>query len=276
MTVHRSPLSLWRLLGAALGWMAAWGFAAAAVARVAGHDWPWPPVALLALPGMLGPLLVTGWFVRRHWSLAARAAFWRNVADPRGITWGGWIAIVAVGAGPTVSGFLYGLAAGEVPATLEITAPGAIAFMLGFALLAGFVEEPLWRGVARDAAQAIMHPLAAAAIVGIAWAAWHTPLFLIPGTYQAAIEAWSLPFFLYFCRTAVHALLLAWLVNALDGRVFTAVVAHALINIAGESLPATDVTEVVEFLVVLAGATGIAAGTRGRLACRPLSDQPPP
>jgi hypothetical protein len=69
------------------------------------------------------------------------------------------------------------------------------AFLLALFLMAikGPVEEIGWRGLALPLLQRIMAPLWAALVLGVIWAVWHLPAFLLSGTPQSA---WSItPFF---------------------------------------------------------------------------------
>ena len=259
------PVPLLPLLAAAVAWSAAWWLAAGAVARLIDAEWLSPPVIALALPGLLGPALVAWWFLRRAWAAPERSAFWRGVIDPRGIAPAWWLAILLVGTGPKLVAFAYGLAAGAVSAEVEPETVAALAFIVAFALAAGLAEEPLWRGVARDSAQAMLHPVMAALVVAVVWRAWHLPLFFIPETYQAGLEAASLEVWLFFLTPLVQSIMLVWLVNAMRGRVFAAVLAHALTNVAGETLPDTLATGVVEFIVVVLASVLLVAVTRGSL-----------
>jgi uncharacterized protein len=56
--------------------------------------------------------------------------------------------------------------------------------VLGFALAAGLVEEPGWRGAASDAWQSKAGPMAAAVGNGLLLGLWHLPLYFVEGSYQ--------------------------------------------------------------------------------------------
>jgi membrane protease YdiL (CAAX protease family) len=57
---------------------------------------------------------------------------------------------------------------------------------LAAALLIGPIEELGWRGVALPLLQRRCTPLWASLLLGIVWALWHLPAFLLSGTPQSA------------------------------------------------------------------------------------------
>jgi len=74
--------------------------------------------------------------------------------------------------------------------------PSAQAYLAALFLMAikGPIEEIGWRGLALPLLQRILAPIWAALVLGVIWAVWHLPAFLLSGTPQSA---WSLmPFLL--------------------------------------------------------------------------------
>ena len=64
---------------------------------------------------------------------------------------------------------------------------------LFFMMIKGPIEEMGWRGVALPLLQRRMAPIWAGLVVGVIWAFWHTPAFLLSGTVYSA---WAyVPFF---------------------------------------------------------------------------------
>ncbi|ELZ32423.1 abortive infection protein [Halogeometricum pallidum JCM 14848] len=103
--------------------------------------------------------------------------------------------------------------------------PGVIEYplFLGFILLfGGGLEEPGWRGYLLPALQEAYSPLTAGLLVGIAWAGWHLPLVVIPGTIQH-----TLPLGLYLLQLVELSILLTWLTNRVEGSVLPAMLLHA-------------------------------------------------
>jgi membrane protease YdiL (CAAX protease family) len=102
------------------------------------------------------------------------------------------------------------------------------AFFPGFALmllpLAPAVEELGWRGYAQPRLQAERSALTASVIVGILHAAWHLPLFLLPGSDQSQA---NIPFAAFLLTAIALNVLMAWLYNSTRGSVVIAMIFHA-------------------------------------------------
>lgn len=73
--------------------------------------------------------------------------------------------------------------------------PSVLTYLVALLLMVikGPVEEIGWRGLALPLLQRSLAPIWASLVLGVIWAAWHLPAFLLSGTPQSA---WSLtPFF---------------------------------------------------------------------------------
>jgi membrane protease YdiL (CAAX protease family) len=104
---------------------------------------------------------------------------------------------------------------------------------LGFvALFGGGLEEPGWRGYLLPEMQRRHSPLVAALVIGVVWAVWHLPLFLLPGTVQNDIVPW-----LYLPNLVGLSVLLTWLTNAADGSVVPAILLHGGANAIANYYP---------------------------------------
>lgn len=94
---------------------------------------------------------------------------------------------------------------------------------LGFVLLfGGGLEEPGWRGYLLPTLQRRVSALTAAVAVGVVWAGWHAPLFLVPNTIQSGLSP-----SLYVVQIVALSVVLTAVTNAADGRVLPAMVLHA-------------------------------------------------
>ena len=91
-------------------------------------------------------------------------------------------------------------------------------------ILGGGLEELGWRGVAQPEAERRASPLLAGLFVGVMWAAWHLPLFYLPGVGQYGTS------FPVFAAGAIgNALLLAWLYGRTKS-ILACVIFHAGFN----------------------------------------------
>jgi membrane protease YdiL (CAAX protease family) len=108
--------------------------------------------------------------------------------------------------------------AGVLPAA----AIPAVAFAT---LIRGGLEEPGWRGLALPVLQRRIGAFQASVAIGVVWALWHVPLFLMPGSSQAGT-----PFALYAAVVVGISVIATWLYNAAGGRVLVAIVFHTLSN----------------------------------------------
>ncbi|MGB3632572.1 MAG: type II CAAX endopeptidase family protein [Rubrobacteraceae bacterium] len=172
------------------------------------------PLFILAVysPGIAGVLLV--WW---HYGLRGLGNFFRRLTLWRmPVPW--WVflvigipAIVYVGA--AISGtFTDPFPFSTLYATLSA---------LTFALLLGPIEELGWRGVGLPLLQRRLAPLWSGLILGVAWATWHAPAFLLSGTPQST---WS--FVPFFVGVVMLSVVLTPMFNAAGGSILIAVLFH--------------------------------------------------
>jgi membrane protease YdiL (CAAX protease family) len=96
---------------------------------------------------------------------------------------------------------------------------------LAMALFLGPIEEFGWRGLALPLLQRRFTPFPAGLILGVIWAVWHIPAFLIGGTPQSA---WS--FAPYFAGIIAGSVIMTALFNDSRGSLLTAVLIHFQLN----------------------------------------------
>lgn len=182
------------------------------------------PGSLLTLLGGFGPLLVAAVLARRDRSLrewAARAVRWRVPAR-----W--WLAAVALPVVLSLVGYaLYVAVTGAsvtlTPDPVSLVYPAV--FLSVFFLRGGFGEEMGWRGYALPRLLERYSALTAGLVVGVLWAGWHLPLFLVQGSRQSG------SFALYLLGVVGLSVVLTWLfVNASES-VLLVVVFHAQWNV---------------------------------------------
>jgi uncharacterized protein len=88
----------------------------------------------------------------------------------------------------------------------------------------GGLEELGWRGVAQPELEGGIGRRGAALLIGIVWAAWHLPLFLLPGVSQ-----YKTYFPVFAINTVGLALILAWLYGR-TGSILLCILFHAASN----------------------------------------------
>jgi membrane protease YdiL (CAAX protease family) len=118
-----------------------------------------------------------------------------------------------------------------------------------FNLIAVILEEPGWRGLAVDSLQKHHTAVSSSIIVGIIWAAWHLPLFVMPGTYQEAIGLGTIGFWLYMGAIPATSILISWVYNNSNRSILAAMVFHLLNNLAGEIFSLDIMLEFLRFII---------------------------
>jgi membrane protease YdiL (CAAX protease family) len=183
-----------------------------------------PTASLLELLGGIGPLVAAGTLSWHNGSLrewGARAVRWR--VSPR---W--WLVAAAL---PVVLSLLgYAIYLGVSGASIGLTSSPIYVvyptvFLLVFFLQGGYGEEMGWRGYALPALVEGFSALVAGLVVGIAWAGWHLPQFLIQGSSQRG------SFALYLLGVVGLSVVLTWLFVNARRSVLLVVVFHAQWNV---------------------------------------------
>ena len=172
----------------------------------------------LFLPGTFAPAIVALWIGGR--SLIDRIFIWQVQTR--------WylFAILYLAVIKLAAAIVYRLTSGAWPAIAEDIAWPL--FLLG-ALVSWPVqagEEIGWRGYALPRLTQLAGGLAPAAIVlGLIWAAWHLPLFFIPGT-----DTTGQSFPLYAITVTAISIAIAWLYERTGGSLLLVMLLHAAAN----------------------------------------------
>jgi membrane protease YdiL (CAAX protease family) len=98
---------------------------------------------------------------------------------------------------------------------------GVAPYLLFESFLFLLTEETAWRGFALPRLQKRYSALSASLILGVLWGVWHTPLFLIPGSFQA-----SIPFFGFVLSAIATSILTTWIFNNTGGSVLLTALFH--------------------------------------------------
>ena len=104
--------------------------------------------------------------------------------------------------------------------------------LLIIALFAGSQEELGWRGYILDPLEERLGPFFGGLVLGLIWAAWHLPLFLIPSSGLDAV-----PPLAFVLLTTGYSWFFSWIRQASGQRTFSGIYAHACINVFGSLFP---------------------------------------
>ena len=143
--------------------------------------------------------------------------------------------------------YLFALIGIPVVMTLgTVILPGGIASLLGLGpgyvlsylgtyvlvvILGGpLFEEPGWRGFALPRMQPLHGPLVGTLILGLLWALWHLPEFLVPAWAESSGGSSFLAIVKFILIAIAFAIVTTWVFNNTRGSVFIAILVHASID----------------------------------------------
>jgi len=109
-----------------------------------------------------------------------------------------------------------------------------------FFLIMQFSEELGWRGYALDRLQKRWSAVFSGVLLGVIWAIWHLPMFLISGFSQYDNHV---PYGQFFITIVLVSVLITWLQNNTKGSLAPAFIMHAMLNLSGEVFPLVEKTE---------------------------------
>jgi len=185
---------------------------------------------------MVSALLLTAMYGGRPAirSLLSRLKIWR-------VGWKWWIAVVLVFPALLIfAGILYNLFSDQPPISLlPITSAVLLANML-FLTIASLGEEIGWRGVALPALLQRYNPLTASSILGIVWATWHLPFWLLIDTLSQYGAGYFVLNYIFIVPTTFY---ITWIFINSKGSLLLPVVLHLIFNIINVAiLPVTSTT----------------------------------
>lgn len=100
-------------------------------------------------------------------------------------------------------------------------------------ILGPLSEEIGWRGYALERLQTRWNALTSSLIVGLVWALWHLPLFMMVGTSQHESEV---PFIGFLINMISNSILYTWLYNNTKQSLWSAILLHWLYTYAAQVL----------------------------------------
>jgi len=243
---------LWGFLAFSHGWTwLFWGVVVAAGANVWAEPWATAVFAIGGLGLPLGGVVMTR-------SVAGRTGLrdlGRRLIDPTRIGPRWWLVILGLYPALKLSAGAFAVLFGSVDTPFDLTeasalfqAPGELLAAVGFLLLLGPLPEEIgWRGFLLDRLQIRFSALAASLLLGLAWFAWHGPLFFMSGYYARAGGAPE-PI-LFGLSIVLAAVLYTWIYNHTGRSVLAAVLFHFSGNLTGELLDAPAVVYRYELLL---------------------------
>ena len=92
-------------------------------------------------------------------------------------------------------------------------------------------EEIGWRGYALDSLQTRWNALTSSLIVGLVWAMWHLPLFMMVGTSQHEM---GIPFIGFLMKFMAISVLFTWLYDNTQQSLWSAILLHWLYTYADQ------------------------------------------
>lgn len=176
------------------------------------------PLFILAVysPGIVAVLLVL-----RHYGPKGLASYFRRLTLWRmSLAW--WLFLIL---GIPVVFFAGAAWKGTIGDPFPFSPWTQVFPALAFALFLGPIEEFGWRGLALPLFQRRFNPFWAGLILGIIWAIWHIPAFLLSGAPQSA---WSFPAF--FFGVVALSVILTPIFNDARGSLLIAVLYHFQMN----------------------------------------------
>jgi uncharacterized protein len=165
---------------------------------------------------------------------------------------------------------------GELP---NLGALGGPSYLLGYLAIYVFVmvlggplfEEIGWRGFALARMERLHGPIIASVILGVMWALWHLPEFLVP-SWAASSGGGGIVGITLFTLTAItFTIVTTWVFNNTRASVLVAILVHTSIDAftvpLGEIFPARAVSSALPFIIGF-GVVGVVliVLTRGRLS----------
>lgn len=176
------------------------------------------PLFILAV---YSPAFASIFLVWRQYRLKGLASFFRRLTLWRAPL--GWWVFLVLGI-PLI--FFAGAAIkGSLDDPFPFTPWYQVLPAMAMAFVIGPIEEFGWRGLALPILQRKFNPFWASLILGLIWAAWHIPAFLIGGTPQSS---WA--FVPYFLGVVAICVMLTPIFNAARGSLLIAFLFHFQMN----------------------------------------------
>lgn len=209
------------------------------------------PGSILQYVGGAGPLVAALVLTHFFEKPPAQKDFWSRIFDPRRMSWRWTLAALLIHPMILLIVTIVDIALGGTLQlkTASLTSLGSILNLVFFVFVFGPLPEEMgWRGVGYDRLQRETNALTASLILGVAWAAWHIPLFLIEGTFQNQLGFGSFRFWVFLASNIPLTVIITWVYNHTYKSILSAVLVHFSGNIIGAILTKTDQLAFLELL----------------------------
>jgi uncharacterized protein len=103
-------------------------------------------------------------------------------------------------------------------------------FVFGLLLGGPLLEEIGWRGFALPRMERLQGPLLASVILGVMWALWHLPEFLVPSWAASSGGGGILGITLFTLTTITFTIVITWVFNNTRASVLVAILVHTSID----------------------------------------------
>ena len=188
---------------------------------------------LLFYLGVFAPGFVAVWLTFRQEGRTGVSALLGRLFQWRvGLRWYAF-ALTYMAAIKLAAALIHRLATGEWPRFGDEPLYLMLAATIGSTVILGQAgEEVGWRGYALPRLARRFGLAGASIVLGIIWASWHLPLFLIPG-----IETTGQSFPFYLLAVIALSVAIAWLYAHTNGSLLLTMLMHAAINNTKDIVP---------------------------------------
>ena len=216
-----------------------------------------PESSWVFLLGGAGPLLGALLFTHLRESRATQRDFWRRIIDARLIA-PRWL-VVALGVHPLIVAIAIVIGTGFGLAAPDLRLPeGGLTGLLVLAIFTFWFgplpEEIGWRGFALDRLLARQSALRSSVVLGCVWAAWHLPLFAVPGTFQHALGIATPRAWIFLATMLPLSVVITWVYLHTARSTLAAALVHFSGNLCGALIVKSTALAALELAVLCAAA----------------------
>lgn len=209
------------------------------------------PGSILQYFGGAGPLVAALIITLFFEQSIAQRDFWSRTFSFRRMSWQ-W-ALIAMLIHPSILLIAIAvdgaLGAELVFQTTNLNSPWAVIRLVVFVFIFGPLPEEMgWRGIGYERLRKKMNPLVASLVLGIAWATWHIPLFLIEGTFQNELGFGGVRFWVFLASNIPLTIIITWVYSHTKRSTLSAVLVHFSGNIVGAVVAKSDRLALLELI----------------------------